>query len=57
MGLIALGFLFLLNRGDDSPGSATGSDYVLVCYRKEIAFFDSELDTEPSDVLHIADHF
>lgn len=34
--LSSLGLLLLLDGGDDAPGSAAGSDNVLVCDREEV---------------------
>ena len=42
----ALGVLLLLDAGDDSPGSTTGADEVLVGDGKEVALVDCELATD-----------
>ena len=39
----ALGLLLLLDGGDDAPGSAAGTNDVLVGNRKEVALIDREL--------------
>jgi hypothetical protein len=39
LGLIALGLLLLLNRGDDPPGRTASTDDVLVGDRQEIPLF------------------
>ena len=39
----ALGFLLLLDGRDDSPGSASGSDYVLVGNRQKISLVNGQL--------------
>ena len=54
---VALGFLFLLNGGDDSPRCATGSNDVLVRNRKQIAFLNGEFLVRRGDTLHVLNHF
>ena len=54
--LIALGLLFLLDRGDDSPGRATSTDDVLVGDGEEIPLLNGELDTGGGNDLHVLDH-
>lgn len=43
MFLRALGFFLLLDGGDDSPGSTTGTDDVLVRDGKKITLVDGKL--------------
>lgn len=52
----ALGLLLLLDRGDDAPRSATGTDDVLVGDAEEVALVDGELTTELGHLLHVGDH-
>ena len=40
LGLVALGLLLLLDRGDDSPRSTAGANDVLVGDRQEISLLD-----------------
>jgi hypothetical protein len=39
----ALGFLLLLNRRDDSPGSTSGSDDILVSHGEEVSLINGQL--------------
>ena len=41
----ALGFLLLLDGGDDTPGGTAGSNHVLVRDREEVAFINGKLVT------------
>jgi hypothetical protein len=56
LGLVALGLLLLLDRGDDSPRGTTGTDDVLVGDRQEISLLDGELLVCRGDGLHVLDH-
>ena len=56
LGLVALGLLFLLDGGDDSPGRTTGTDDVLVSDGEEIALLDGELYIIGGNLLHVLDH-
>ena len=56
LGLVALGLLLLLNRGDDSPGGAAGTDDVLIGNGKEISLLDGELLVCGGNGLHVLDH-
>lgn len=56
LGLVALGLFFLLNRGDDSPGSTAGTDDVLVGDGQEIALLNGKLYIGRGDNLHVLDH-
>jgi hypothetical protein len=40
LGLVALGLLFLLDRGDDSPRCAAGTDDILIGDGQEISLLD-----------------
>lgn len=42
----ALGLLFLLDAGDDAPGSTAGADDVLVGHGEKVALVDSELTAD-----------
>jgi len=42
----ALGFLLLLNGGDDAPGSTSCSDDILVCNGKKVSFINSEFSAQ-----------
>ena len=56
LGLIALGLLLLLNRGDDSPRGTAGTNDVLIGNRQEIALLNGELNVGRGDDLHVLDH-
>jgi hypothetical protein len=56
LGLVALGLLLLLDRGDDSPRGTAGTDDVLVGNRQEISLLDGELLVCRGDGLHVLDH-
>jgi hypothetical protein len=43
LSLVALGFLLLLDRGNNSPGSTTRTDDILVGDRQKISLLDREL--------------
>lgn len=53
---VALGLLLLLDRGDDSPRSTSGTDDILVSDRQEIALFDGKITVLRSDDLHVLNH-
>merc|ERR1719487_854116 len=55
--LVALGLFFLLNAGDDSPGSTTTSDCVLVGHRQKVALLDGQFLTGTANLLHEISHF
>ena len=42
LSLVPLGLLLLLDRGDDSPGSTTSTDDILVSNGEEISLFDGK---------------
>lgn len=44
----SLGFFLLLNRGNDAPGSTTGTDDVLVGDGEEIALVNGKFTTQLS---------
>jgi hypothetical protein len=52
----SLRLLLLLDGGDNSPGSTSCADNVLVGDREKVALVDSELATELGDLLHEGDH-
>ena len=56
LGLVALGLLLLLDRGDDSPGSTAGTDDVLVSDGQEIPLLNGELNVGRGNDLHVLDH-
>ena len=56
LGFVALRLFFLLNRSDDSPGSTTGTDNVLVGDGQEIALLNGKLYIGRGDNLHVLDH-
>lgn len=52
----ALGFLLLLDGGDDAPRGTAGADNVLVGDAEEVALVDAELTAQLSDLLHVGNH-
>ena len=56
LGLVALGLLLLLDRGDNSPGGAASTDDVLIGNGKEISLLDGELLVCRGNSLHVLDH-
>lgn len=56
LGLVALGLLLLLNRGDDSPRGTAGTDDVLIGDRQEITLLNGELNIGRGDDLHVLNH-
>lgn len=56
LGLVALGLLLLLDRGDDSPRGTAGTDDVLVGDRQQVALLNGELLVCGGDGLHVLDH-
>lgn len=56
LGLVALRFLLLLDRGNDSPRRTSGSNDVLVGDREKIPLLDGELYIGGGDNLHVLDH-
>jgi hypothetical protein len=56
LGLVALGLLLLLNRGDDSPRSTAGTDDVLVSNGQKVALLNGELLVCAGNSLHVLDH-
>ena len=46
----ALGLFLLLNGGDDSPGSTSCANHILVCDGKEVSLVDSELSAQLGNV-------
>ena len=56
LGLVALGFLLLLNGCNDPPRSAASTNNVLVSDGEEISLFDGELLVCGGHGLHILDH-
>jgi hypothetical protein len=52
----ALGLLFLLDGGDDSPRGTAGANDILVGNRQEVALVNSELTTELGHLLHVGNH-
>lgn len=56
LGLVALGLLLLLDRGDDSPRGTAGTNDVLVGDRQEVALLNGELNVGGGDDLHVLDH-
>jgi|TARA_R110002003_G_scaffold279_22_gene18181 hypothetical protein len=57
LGLVALGLLLLLDRGDDSPRCTAGTDYILIRDGEEVSLFNGELLVCGSNGLHVLDHF
>ena len=47
--IVSFRFLLLLNRGNDSPRSTTGTDHILVSDREQVSFFNRQFDTELFD--------
>lgn len=56
LGRVALGFLLLLDGGNDSPRGTSGTDDVLVGDGKEIALLDGKITVLGGDDLHVLDH-
>ena len=56
LGGVALGLLLLLNRRDYSPGSAAGTDDVLVGDGQEVALLNTQITVLGSDDLHVLNH-
>lgn len=56
LGLIALGLLFLLDRGDDPPRCTSRTDDVLVSDGEKVTLLDRELLVSGGDLLHTIDH-
>jgi hypothetical protein len=56
LGLVALGLFLLLDRGDDSPRCATGTDDVLIGNGEEISLLDGEFLVCRGNGLHVLDH-
>lgn len=56
LGLVALGLLLLLNRGDDSPRGAASTDDVLIGNGQEISLLNGELLVCGGDGLHVLNH-
>ena len=56
LSLVALRFLLLLNRGDNSPRRTAGTDDVLVGNGKEVSLLDRELLVRRGNGLHVLDH-
>lgn len=56
LSLIALGLFLLLDRGDDSPGRATGTNDVLVGNGQQISLLNGELLVCRGNGLHVLDH-
>lgn len=56
LGLVALGLLLLLNRGNDSPGGAASTDDVLVCDGQEVALLNGKFLVCRGHHLHVLDH-
>ena len=56
LGLVALGLLLLLDRGDDSPGCAASTDDVLIGNGKEISLLYGEFLVCRGNGLHVLDH-
>lgn len=56
LGLVALRFLLLLDRGDDSPRRTSGTNDVLVGNGEKIPLLDGELYIGRGNNLHVLDH-
>jgi hypothetical protein len=56
LGVVALGLLLLLNRGDDSPRGTAGTNDVLVRNGEQISLLDGELLVCGGNGLHVLDH-
>ena len=54
--LRALGLLLLLDRGNDAPRRASGTDNVLVGNAEEVTLVNGELSAQLSHLLHVGDH-
>lgn len=52
----ALGLLFLLDGGDDSPRGTAGADDVLVGNGQEVALVDRQLAAQLGHLLHVGHH-
>lgn len=53
---VALRFLLLLNRSDNSPRSTAGADDVLVGNRQKVALLDGKIPVLRGDALHVLNH-
>lgn len=56
LGLVVLGLLLLLDRGDDSPRGTAGTNDVLVGDGQEVALLNGELLICGGNGLHVLDH-
>lgn len=56
LGLVALGLLLLLDRGDNSPRGTAGTNDVLVGDGEKVALLDGELLVGAGNSLHVLDH-
>mmetsp|Transcript_5563 Transcript_5563/g.10575 ORF Transcript_5563/g.10575 Transcript_5563/m.10575 type:complete len:232 (-) Transcript_5563:165-860(-) len=54
---LLVGFSLLLNGGNNTPGSAAGSNHILVGDGEKVALFDGEFHGLLGYRLHIFDHF
>ena len=54
--VVALALLLLLDRGDDAPAGAAGTNDVLVRDAEKVALVDRELAAKHGHLLHEGDH-